>query len=208
MHRSHGIDVDRVLAWCCVLVAHVLALWWLTRPHVTPPPGIESDGLDVVWIEPAQPVAPMPPPADVPTQSAPSAMAAVHDETSRRTEAPSSSAPTAEAVVDPDPAPALSAVFIEQGSEWVQQQHRPDDFARNPLTHRTVPRAEPRRDRFVMREAITPASVVASIGKLLGGPDYMTDPCPRIRDNITNLATGGPSELLDEELRRDRQLCR
>lgn len=59
-----------------------------------------------------------------------------------------------------------------------------------------------------MREPISPASVVAGIGKLLGGPGYTTDPCPRIRDNIANLATGGPSELLDEELRRDRQLCR
>jgi hypothetical protein len=95
-------------------------------------------------------------------------------------------------------------VFIEQGRAWARQQHPPEDFARNPLTHRTVPRAEPRRDTFAMREPISPASV----GKLLNGPDYTTDPCPRIRDNINNLATGGPSEQHDEELRRDRQLCR
>lgn len=214
MHRSQGIDVDRidmdrVLAWCCVLVAHLLAWWWLTRPQVVPPPGVEADGLDVVWIEPARPVAPMPPAADVPSQPAASAMAGVHDDTvDRRTEASSASTPIAEAAVDPDSAPSLSAVFIDQGREWAQRQHPPDEFARNPLTHRTVPRAEPRRDRFAMREPVTPASVVASIGKLLGGPDYTTDPCPRIRDNIANLATGGPSELLDEELRRDRQLCR
>jgi hypothetical protein len=197
--------MDRVLAWCCVLIAHVLALWWLTRPHAATQPGIESDGLDVVWVEPARPVAPTPP-ADVPPQPAPSATASVQDEVDRRLEAPSISTPTAEAVIDP--APALSAVFIEQGREWERQQHSADDFARNPLTHRTVPRAEPRRDSFAMREPVSPASVVASIGKLLNGPDYTTDPCPRIRDNINNLATGGPSELLDEELRRDRQLCR
>jgi hypothetical protein len=205
MHRPHGIEVDRVLAWCCVLIAHVIALWWLMRPQVAQPPDVEADGLDVVWIEPARPAAPLPP-ADVPPQPAPSATNSAQDEADRRAEAPSTSTPTADAVIDPDPAPSLS--FIEQGREWARQQHSTDDFARNPLTHRTVPRAEARRDRFAMREPISPASVVATIGKLLNGPDYTTDPCPRIRDNITNLATGGPSELLDEELRRDRQLCR
>ena len=216
MHRPHGIDIDRidmdrVLAWCCVLIAHLLAWWWLTRPQVAQPPGVEADGLDVVWIEPARQVAPEPPLADIPPQPAASAAATAHDEMGdRRSETltPPSSTSTAEAVVDPDPSPSLSAVFIEHGREWVQRQHPPGDFARNPLTHRTVPRAEPRRDKFAMREPVSPASVVASIGKLLGGPDYTTDPCPRIRDNITNLAIGGPSELLDEELRRDRQLCR
>lgn len=208
MHRPHGIDVDRVLAWCCVLTAHLLAWWWLTRPQIAQPPGVEADGLDVVWIEPARPAAPMPLPTDVPPRPGSSATVGVHDEIGRRAGASSASTPIAEAVVGPDSAPPLSAVFIEQGRGWAQQEHRPHDFARNPLTHRTVPRAEPRRDRFVMRETITPASVVAGIGKLLGGPGYMTDPCPRIRDNINNLATGGPSELLDEELRRDRQLCR
>src|SRR5687768_15674738 len=120
MPRPHGIDVDRVLAWCCVLIAHLLALWWLTRPHAATQPGIESDGLDVVWIEPARPVAPMPP-ADVPSQPASSATASVQDEADRRVEAPSTATPATEAVVDPDPAPALSAVFIEQGREWARQ---------------------------------------------------------------------------------------
>jgi hypothetical protein len=49
MHRSQGIDIDRVLAWCCVLVAHLLAWWWLTRPQVAQPqpPGVEST--DWMW---------------------------------------------------------------------------------------------------------------------------------------------------------------
>jgi hypothetical protein len=208
MPRWQGIDPDRVLAWCCLLVAHLIAWWWLTRPHAVPQPAIGSDGLDVVWIEPVLPQTPKQMPIAGSPRPSSSAPNSVRDDTPRRDQSAPVALPIADPPAEPETSRPLSAVFLEQGRAWAQTQHQPDDFARNPLTRRTVPRADERRDRFVMREPITPASVVAGIGELFGGPGYTTDPCPRIRDNITNLATGGESAPLDEELRRDRRLCR
>ena len=58
-----------------------------------------------------------------------------------------------------------------------------------------------------MRDPVTVADVANAISQLMGGPGYTTDPCPRVRQNIGALGSGGRSELLDEELRRLRKLC-
>lgn len=59
-----------------------------------------------------------------------------------------------------------------------------------------------------MRQPTTPAGVVRGIGALFGGPDYATDPCPRIRENIASQqALGGDRALLGEEVRRQQAYC-
>lgn len=204
MQRSDGIDGDRVLVWCGVLVAHLLALWLLIRPHEREP-GAEAEGLEVIWIEPALAVVPVPdrekntPRSVPPDASTPGA----RDAAPRRDTAAVAVTPTVEA----EDSTSLSAVFLEQGRAWAKAQSPRDDFSRNPLTRRTLPRTEARPDRFVMQEQISPQDVVAGIGALFGGGGDLVD-CARIRESVADLATAGASERLEEELRRNRRLCR
>lgn len=59
-----------------------------------------------------------------------------------------------------------------------------------------------------MRSHITPASVLAKIGKVIGGPGYEADPCPRNRRNIDQLLAAGDSPALRRELEYEREYCR
>lgn len=204
MQRSNGIDGDRVLVWCGVFVAHLLAVWCLTRPHEREAVA-ETEGLDVVWIEPGLAVVPAPDrkrntPRVVPPDAA---TISGRDAAPQRVTAPVAVTPSAEV----EDSASLSAVFLEQGRAWVKTRTPRDDFVRNPLTRRTLPRTDARADRFVMQKEIAPADVVAGIGALFGGGGDLVD-CARIRDSIADLATGGASERLEEELRRKRRLCR
>lgn len=204
MHRSNGIDSDRVWVWMGVVIAHLLVCWLLTRPYERDIRA-DSDGLDVVWIESSPPAVSTPRPArstSRPARSTP-AIVPAPDAAPMRGAAPSASVATAEA----ERAPSLSAVFLEQGQAWAKAQHPPGDFARNPLARQSPTPAEARGDRFVMQEERSPQDVVAGIGTLFGGGGDLVD-CARIRDTITNLATGGAGERLEEELRRNRRLCR
>lgn len=62
-----------------------------------------------------------------------------------------------------------------------------------------------------MKEPLSPEKILQRIGQALGGSGYASSPCPRIESNIPGLLTA-PSdnerELLEEELRRDREYCR
>ncbi len=53
----------------------------------------------------------------------------------------------------------------------------------------------------------TPERVVQAVGVVFGGAGYTTDPCPRVRRNLANLATGTDRALVDEEVRRHRRFC-
>lgn len=209
MPRSKGIDHDRILAWCCVFVAHLLAVWLLTRPHEREARA-RTETLEVTWVEPALTVVPMPDRDNdarraESTEASPAAERRVVPEPDA---APIAMTPIADSdAADTEGASSLSAVFMEQGRAWAKAQSPRDDFTRNPLSRRALPRAEARPDRFVMQKELSPADVVAGIGALFGGGGDLVD-CARIRERIADLATGGPGELLDEELRRDRRLCR
>lgn len=113
-----------------------------------------------------------------------------------------------------DPAAALTATatageLLEQGREWARQQAPAPSFASDPLRSRRaqLPGGD-RPESFRMRDPLTPARVVGFIGKLFGDPG---PPCPRIKDGIQGLLTATSDrerDLLDEELRRDREYCR
>ncbi len=102
-----------------------------------------------------------------------------------------------------------SAELIEQSRAWAHPQAPEPSFTSDPLRSR---RAQlPGGDapgRFRMREPVTPAQALAMVGKLFGDPG---DPCPRIRSQLNGLLTAASDrerELLQEEVRRDREYCR
>ena len=105
---------------------------------------------------------------------------------------------------------AAADELLEQGREWARQQTPAPTFASDPLRSRRA--RLPGGDApgtFRMRDPVTPARVVEAIGTLFGGGP--SSPCPRIGSNIPHLLTATSDrerELLQEELRRDREYCR
>ena len=61
--------------------------------------------------------------------------------------------------------------------------------------------------RFRMRRQVSPADVVAGIGRLFYGGGE-ADPCPRNRRNITALQDGRDPAALQQELAFERRHCR
>ena len=207
MARTRGPGIDHAVASAVAVAVHVaLAVWLLWWRDMDGPPQGRDEALQVAWIERPRPAVAATPPRDqstssdaakpqaprVPPETAPARIAA---------------APTAPSPSEPMPARPLSAVFIEQGRVLAQAQHG-HDFTRNPLADAQAVRIDAAPERIRMKDPMTPAKVVAKIGVLFGGAGYETDPCPRIRRNLGNLATAGrDDEGLQEELRRHRQFC-
>ena len=62
-----------------------------------------------------------------------------------------------------------------------------------------------------MREPPSPQKTLQAIGRMLAGPDYTTDPCPQMRDNVYGLLPDTSDEgrrRLAWELREYRERCR
>ena len=202
MGWTRRVDFGRVFACVFVVGAHLVFWWVLTRKIVLPvPAGDADDALQVTWIEP--PPAPVPPPpvaAGRPDAQPPSP---------RRLQ-PVPVEPADPAVDDaaaPSDRARLGAVFLEQGRQLSRARIDADAFAADPLAHRAAKLPGPGRDRFRMREPVSPERMLRAVGALLAGPGYTTDPCPRVAENIDRLSQEGDSELLQEELRRKRALC-
>lgn len=95
-----------------------------------------------------------------------------------------------------------------QTRPWSDRQD-PPGFPADPLRSRTarLPGGE-RGDTYRMREPPSLARGLAAVAGLFGDPG---PPCPRIQARIAGLLPGTSPrerELLEEELRRDRQQCR
>ncbi len=201
--RLDGFDGERVAIWALVGIVHTTLLWGLTRPN--PPQGsADAAPLQIHWIERATSrPRPLPPEAPAPA--------------SRRQPARASPPVPKTRIVDahpPEPAAAaaedtgsLSAAFLEQGRRWAEDAAPIGDFRRDPLAAREDLVGVPKADRFRMRAQVTPERVLQNVGVLFGGAGYTTDPCPRVRRNLANLATGTDRALVDEEVRRHRRFC-
>lgn len=183
-------------------LAHGIAVLLVLASRDGRPMAPAARALQVTWIDPAPPAPvvdlPMPVPVEVRREAS--------------TTPPVHRAPAADAAVDldpdpPPPAPSrpLSAVFIEQGKA-IERSRDGADFVRNPLLDRASTLEAP-VERIRMREPMSPARVVEGIGKLFGGADYETSPCPRIRRNIAALGTGGDGAALQEEVWRHQRFC-
>lgn len=188
-------DGDRTLATILVVAFYLTLGWWLAnRPP--PEPRRQSDAaLHIHWIEPPPPIAPAPE-APVPRRTVPAApgrAAAKHDDGGRAADHVASDRRRPVATDRSFAARAGAALGRSTGG-W------PRFSPRSAATRRT-------RDAGDRPLPHAPAAVVESIGRLVGGPDYTTDPCPQVRRNLAGLAPDGDSDLLREEIRRLRQLC-
>jgi len=180
-----------------VLVQAGIAWWLLGLTAHTPPRGPAA--LAVTWIErPALLPSPLQPLAQ-PIKPAPVAATTAAKPRS-----------TLQAVVR-DPLPAVpdallptAADLLQQAGDWARTQAPAADFSHDPLRQRPGPRGD---GRFAMRRQVSPEDVVKGIGQLLGGPGYSEDPCPQIRRNIANAASGADPALAAEEVRRLQRFC-
>lgn len=199
---------SRAIAAMVVVVIHGAVTWVLLR---TPLPDAEEradpPALRVRWIERPRSAPPAPSRSEPATLSSSSAHSRVPD---MRRRAPSSQRPAqpTSATSTPDPAPD----YLAQGATWAAETAPTVDF-RPGLTASRVPRLPGGTSRglFHMREPPSPQKTLRAIGKMLAGPDYTTDPCPQIHDNVYGLLPDTSDEgrrRLAWELREYRERCR
>ncbi len=199
--RKQGYAAQ-VAAWLGVVAVHMGLFWVLTYQDRESRPLENNARLRLLFIDPVLRSTPSPPtPSPVPqaqirhSASAPKRPAVV------LTLAPTIANPTSNL-------PITAAELLEQGREQAREQAAPS-FAPDPFRSRRpqLPGGD-RRGSFRMREPLSAARVVGFIGKAFGDPG---PPCPRIQARISGLLTATSDrerELLDEELRRDREYCR
>jgi hypothetical protein len=205
MRRSEGKQgyAAQVVAWLGVMAVHAGLFWVLTYQDRESRLLENGARLRLLFIGPVLRSTP-------PSQPTPSLMPQARTRHS-------ASAPKRPAVVlSPAPTianptsnlPVTAAELLEQGRDQAREQATPS-FAADPLRSRRpqLPGGD-RRGSFRMREPLSAARVVGFIGKAFGDPG---PPCPRIRARISGLLTATSDherELLEEELRRDREYCR
>ena len=191
----------RVLSAGLAIACHVGLGWWLLRPLPPAPDAGPEPGLQVTWIEPVASSSALSVPPPRPLDEALPTRSEVKPRASAEPAMPSTRNPEPGGREATGPA---TATLMEQGLQWAQEQSDAPDFILDPLRDPPRPQA---RERFAMRDPVTPEAVVRAIGRLIGGPDYETDPCPRIRRNLAALGPAGDSELMREEVRRLQSLC-
>jgi hypothetical protein len=102
---------------------------------------------------------------------------------------------------------APAATLMDQARQVATDQ-APLSFASDPLRNRRaqLPGGD-RRGSFRMKEPVSAARIVERIGEAFGNRPV----CPDIQGRIAgllNATSDRERELLDEELRRDREYCR
>ncbi|MGH8062081.1 MAG: hypothetical protein ACREO7_08720 [Pseudoxanthomonas sp.] len=193
----------QAVAWLCVVAVHAGLLWLLVQPLSRGPADRgEQVRLRLVFLEPIR----QPSPAVV----APLAPVATARALSARTVSQSDLLPrSAASATEPTSNSAVSAAeLLEQGRQWAREQS-PPGFQPTPLRSRRaqLPGGD-RADAFRMRPPPSPKRVMDAIARAFGDPG---PPCPRIQSNIAGLLAATSERergLLQEELRRDRELCR
>lgn len=194
----------QAIAWLGVVGVHVCLLWLLTRQE----PGTANvdDGprLRLLSVTPARP---LPPPVSPPRSSIPPAQIPRGAPTARRPLV----VLTAPVVQTSEPVVPAADQLQEQARDWAARQ-APPAFAADPFgsRHAQLPGGDG-RGRFRMKEPLSPQKILQKIGSMAGGPGYSQSPCPRIASNLSGLLTATSEherQLLDEELRRDREYCR
>jgi len=181
------------LAWSVVLGWHLLVAWWLL--HAVRLPGDDSLALHVVYIS-------LPPLPDVPPAQQPTA----HPQQAAATATPRSPPPMK--VVPIEARTPVSASVLQQARAYAAAAAPVVFAAPDPLGDRSPPLPPVGAERFRVRTQVTPALVLAEIGKLVGGPGYIADPCPRNRRNLDRLLAQGDSERLRIAIEYDRTYCR
>jgi hypothetical protein len=195
----------QAIAWLGVIGVHACLLWLLTRQAPDVANAEDGPRLRLVFVTPARP---LPPPVLHPRSSSVPPIRTPRDASIARRPAVVLSAP---AERSSEPAPSTADQLQQQGREWAARQASPT-FATDPFSSRRaqLPGGDG-RGRFRMKEPLSPQKILQKIGGMAGGPGYSQSPCPRIASNLSGLLTAASvreRELLDEELRRDREYCR
>ena len=195
----------QAVAWLCVAMVHAGLLWLLVQPLSR---GQADRGeqlrLRLVFLEPIRPpspkaAVPLPPNANATARAMPTRTAGQPKRVPRT---------TASATEPVSNSTASAAELLEQGRQWAREQS-PPDFQAAPLRSRRaqLPGGD-HADAFRMRPPPSPKRVMDFIARAFGDPG---SPCPRIQANISGLLTATSErerKLLEDELRRDRELCR
>lgn len=193
----------QAMAWLCVAAVHAGLLWLLVQPLSRGQADKDEQArLRLVFLEPIR----QPAPANVAPSPAVATRQAMPTRTANQAKPLPRTDPSATGPV-PDAA-ASAAELLEQGRQWAREQS-PPGFEATPLRSRRarLPGGE-RADTFHMRPPPSPKRVMGFIARAFGDPG---PPCPRIQANIAGLLAATSErerKLLDEELRRDRELCR
>lgn len=198
-------NVTRVAAWLGVIGVHACLLWLLTRQAPSVPAASDGPRLRLVFMAPARP--PLPPPVVRQRSPVPSTETGRHAPAPRRPSVVFSPP----AVQASEPATATADALLEQGRDWAREQAAPA-FGTDPFRSRRaqLPGGDG-RGKFRMKETLSPQKFLQKIGSMAGGAGYSQSPCPRIASNLPGLLTATSEherELLEEELRRDREYCR
>lgn len=101
--------------------------------------------------------------------------------------------------------PLSTGDLLDRARQTIHAQGEPLDFRPDPLGPRRNAMTARNRMGLRMREPMSTKRVLEGIGQLFGGGP--ADPCPNIRNNIQRIGLQGDSALLQEELRRLRQMC-
>ncbi len=204
--RDRWVQVA-VLAACSL--AHVLLGLWLARPLRSPPP--HDVALEVSFIPTAHRADPPPPFPVAPSRPATPGAA-------DPTRAPTPSAPPDPATARTSPEPLRTtrpdtARLLDVAEMAARAAAGPMRSAGRDPTRRRAAKLPGRAlpytpEPIVLRDPITPATIVAIVGSLFGG-NY--DPCPDTRSKILDLTSRNDPRDADELMvliDRERRRCR
>jgi hypothetical protein len=199
---------SRAVAAAIVLVIHGAVTWVLLRTPRHPGENADAPVLRVRWIESLRPAPPASPRPTATRPSSSSLRLPPSLEAGRSPTSQASGQPPPEAVTS-TPAPD----YLAQGAAWATETAPAVDF-RPGLTASRVPTLPGGTNggQFRMREPTSPKRTLEkTVGWLFGGPNYTTDPCPRMHENVYGLLPDTSDEgrqRLAWELREYRERCR
>lgn len=199
-----GLEMERVIAWSFVAIAHVLFAWLATRTSMPPP--VIAQAMELVFIQ-------LPAPASEKKTRA------------IRTQAAPTPPQTARLTVQPNPAIALEAASDGTPAAHLQETTANDhwDMPTNASTGTSIPgiknnpmhRFNPIQmgppERFRMRKPITPADVVRAISmELFWPPGYTDDPCGGLAKAVQVLSAGTTKRehrMLEDAVLQQSRYC-
>jgi hypothetical protein len=186
---------DRAIAGGVVLGWHALAGWWLLHGMRLPVDTGNAGDLEVVYVSlpPRSSHQATPSPVRRPSR-APRPMQR------RQVRAPVAASAPASA--------PLSVVVLGQAHDYAVAAPPLPVAPRDPFADRPSPLHPQARNRIRMAAPVTVATVLVDIGKVIGGPGYEADPCPRNSRNLNDLLAAGDSKRLRMAIEYDRDHCR
>ncbi len=194
---------DAVFAAAVTVLVQAGLLWLLARA-MQPPPGnrdVEGTPIQVAWLPRTAPR----PSAAAATPTNPRPARALVVPPSRRSPPPPDIAATDTAPVAASPRP-MAAVYLMQARQSAQDGS--PATTSDPLSDRQVRLPGEGAQSFRMRPPPGGvAAVVSKVGRLFGGEDAGA-PCRETSRNIHDLALDGDSAALQQQIDRERRLCR